>query len=108
MGGRQRRGAQSGPQKGADLQCEVEFPFNTACFGGMWPVQVRREESCSACSGKGIKGDGGPTKCRQCGGQGAVMQVMQTPIGVMQTQQTCPACGGNCVDPSCKCQACAG
>merc|ERR1719414_2201064 len=36
------------------------------------------------------------------------MQVMQTPLGVMQTQGVCPACGGNGLDPSCICPSCRG
>jgi len=33
---------------------------------------------------------------------------MQTPLGIMQTQQVCPSCGGNGIDPSAVCQSCRG
>mmetsp|Transcript_98818 Transcript_98818/g.258138 ORF Transcript_98818/g.258138 Transcript_98818/m.258138 type:complete len:600 (+) Transcript_98818:67-1866(+) len=109
MGGRQRQQQQQrGPAKGSDLQCDVEFPFATACFGGEVPVSIRREEPCSTCDGKGIKKDATSSSCRQCGGQGVVLQVMQTPLGVMQTQQVCPACQGSAIDPSCLCGSCRG
>jgi molecular chaperone DnaJ len=113
MGGRggmrgRQGGANRGPQKGSDLQCEVEFPFDVACFGGDRGVQVRREEVCENCTGKGTRKDAGKPQCRQCGGAGVAMQVMQTPFGVMQTQGVCPACGGNGLDPSCICPNCRG
>jgi len=106
MGGRRQR--QSGPQKGADLQLEVTIPFLTACFGGEVKVDIRREEVCSTCSGTGTKPGASQTQCRQCGGTGTVLQVMQTPFGVMQTQQVCPACNGSGVDPSSLCGSCGG
>lgn len=106
MGGRQRQ--QRGPQKGNDLQAEVQFPFDLACFGGERKVQVNREESCKECGGQGTKANVGDTKCRQCQGQGVVMQVVQTPLGVMQTQGACPACQASGIDPSCLCGNCRG
>lgn len=109
MGGRGSRGRQqTGPQKGADLQCEVEFPFQTACFGGDKTVQVRREESCQECTGSGVKPDAGVSQCRQCNGSGVTVQVMTTPLGVMQTQQVCPSCTGTGIDPSALCSTCRG
>merc|ERR1719356_1768766 len=36
------------------------------------------------------------------------MQVMQTPLGVMQAQQVCPSCGGSGIDPSALCTSCNG
>lgn len=103
-----RRQTRTGPQKGSDLQCEVEFPFEVACFGGERPVQVRREEKCETCGGGGVKKDSTESKCRQCGGAGVTLQVMTTPLGVMQTQQVCPSCGGSGIDPSCLCGSCRG
>lgn len=106
-GGRQRRS--SGPQKGSDLQLQIDIPFETACFGGDQSVKVRREASCKTCNATGTKpGSAGTSKCSTCGGQGAVMQVMQTPFGVMQTQQVCPACNGSGIDPSSLCSSCGG
>eukprot|EP00440_Ansanella_granifera_P007458 gb/GFBE01008074.1/.p1 GENE.gb/GFBE01008074.1/~~gb/GFBE01008074.1/.p1 ORF type:complete len:468 (+),score=91.88 gb/GFBE01008074.1/:1-1404(+) len=108
MGGR-RRGAPKGPQKGSDLQCEVEFPFEVACFGGDRPVQVRREETCETCTGSGIKKGAEKNKtCRGCQGSGVTVQVMQTPLGVMQTQQVCPSCNGSGIEPSATCPDCRG
>lgn len=108
MGGRGRRGVPQGPQKGSDLQSEVTFPFEVACFGGERKIQVRREETCQPCTGSGIRAGAGASKCSQCNGMGVVVQVMQTPLGVMQTQGVCPACTGGGIDPSAFCSSCRG
>lgn len=109
MGGRgQQRGRRDGPQKGSDLQSEIEIPFMDACFGGERKVQVRREEVCPACDGNGMRKDATETRCRTCNGRGVTMQVMQTPLGVMQTQQVCPSCQGSGIDPSALCTNCRG
>lgn len=109
MGGRGRRQrSNTGPAKGSDLQTEVTIPFNLACFGGERTVAVNRQEVCQPCGGSGRKPGGKTAGCRQCGGKGVVLQVMQTPLGVMQTQQVCPACGGNGVDPASLCSECKG
>lgn len=34
-------------------------------------------------------------KCEACNGHGSVVQQIQTPFGVMQTQWACPTCGGS-------------
>lgn len=110
-GGNGSRGGQPvqrGPRRGADLQIEIDFEFNLACFGGEKTVQVRREEKCKTCVGSGVMSSGTATTCRQCDGRGAVMQVMQTPLGVMQTQRACPVCEGSGLDPSAICLACRG
>jgi molecular chaperone DnaJ len=109
MGGRGRRGGPNkGPQKGSDLQSQVEFPFEVACFGGEQKLQVRREEACAECKGAGTKPDVGSTQCKTCNGSGMTVQVMQTPLGVMQTQQACPTCQGSGIDPSALCGTCRG
>lgn len=109
MGGRQRRRAPRGPQRGRDLSCAIEIPFRTACFGGEWPVKVQREELCTTCSGSGAKeGANVNTPCAACNGAGTTVQVMQTPLGVMQTQQVCGTCNGTGIDPSVVCPDCHG
>ena len=33
--------------------------------------------------------------CESCKGHGSVVQQIQTPFGVMQSQASCPKCGGS-------------
>jgi len=87
---------------------EIQISFEEACFGGEHTMSVRREETCTDCSGSGFKKGAGRSSCKTCGGSGVTMQVMQTPFGVMQTQQACPTCGGSGIDPSALCQSCRG
>eukprot|EP00438_Fugacium_kawagutii_P022731 Skav234313 [mRNA] locus=scaffold3847:6491:7105:- [translate_table: standard] len=47
-------------------------------------------------------------RCSKCNGTGTVGQVMQTPLGVMQTQLVCPKCRGTGVDPMACCRSCGG
>nr|QRG27097.1 heat shock protein 40 [Scrippsiella trochoidea] len=109
MGGRGRKKRRRvAPERGADLQVEVDLPFKTGVFGADWVVQVRREERCIKCEGRGIKKKAKNTSCRMCNGAGVTLQVMSTPLGVMQTQQTCPHCGGSGTDPSAVCRGCRG
>lgn len=98
-----------GAKKGADLECKIEVPFDVACFGGSHSIQVQREETCKSCGGRGITSDASKHKrCSKCNGTGATQQVMQTPLGVMQTQLVCPKCRGSGVDPMACCRSCGG
>lgn len=108
MGGRGRQRSSTGPTKGSDLQAELTIPFQVACFGGERTVQVSRQETCDACGGTGRKPGQAASNCRTCNGAGVTLQVMQTPLGVMQTQQVCPDCGGSGIDPSSLCGVCRG
>jgi len=71
-------------------------------------VSVRREEACDTCEGNGRKKGAKKSDCAQCGGQGVVLQVMQTPLGTMQSQSVCPSCQGSGVDPNSLCAECRG
>ena len=96
-------------KKGADLQCKIEVPFNVACFGGSHTMQLQREETCKSCGGHGITSDVSKhQRCSRCNGTGAIQQVMQTPLGVMQTQLVCPKCRGTGMDPAACCRSCGG
>lgn len=98
-----------GAKKGADLQCKIEVPFDLACFGGSHTIQVQREETCKSCGGHGITPDVSKhQRCPKCNGTGSIAQVMQTPLGVMQTQLVCPKCGGTGIDPAACCSSCGG
>ena len=96
-------------KKGADLQCKINIPFHLACFGGPYAIQVSREETCKTCAGTGVNTDvSSHQRCSKCNGTGTILQVMQTPLGVMQTHLTCPKCRGSGVDPMATCRSCGG
>ena len=54
-------------------------------------IDVSRLESCSACTGSGIKSGTSASTCGTCGGSGQVVQGVRTPLGVFQ--QVSHPCG---------------
>ena len=103
------RGRKARAQRGADLECKVEIPFQVACFGGRHVVHINREEVCETCNGHGINPGAEKTQqCRKCEGSGVTVRFMQTPLGGMQTQQVCSKCKGSGIDPAATCSACGG
>ena len=106
---RASRARRTRAQKGSDLQCRVEIPFEVACFGGRHVVRINREELCETCNGQGTNAKGEKNQlCRRCGGAGVTVQFQQTPLGGMETPQACPKCKGSGIDPKATCQACSG
>jgi molecular chaperone DnaJ len=92
---------------GDDLQVAVEIPFLTAVFGGQEKVRVRRMETCTTCTGTGIKPGAKVKTCGVCSGRGAVTNMQRTPFGVFSNVQTCANCRGSGQEveeycPSCK------
>jgi len=91
-GGRQRR--QQGPQQGDDLRVDVEIDFMQAIFGGDEKVKISHLETCTTCTGDGMKPGTRPRTCGTCSGSGVVTQVARTPLGMLQQQSACPQCQG--------------
>lgn len=105
-GGRRQRSR--GPQRGSDLRSQLRLSFEEACFGCNRVVRVQRQKTCASCSGIGRKNGAGNSSCDSCGGSGMVIRTVQSPLGVMQTQQECSSCYGTGIDPSEICQSCNG
>ena len=76
-GGRQRR--QQGPQQGDDLRVDVEIDFMQAIFGGDEKVKISHLETCTTCTGDGMKPGTRPRTCGTCSGSGVVTQVATRP-----------------------------
>jgi len=92
--GARSRARTRGPVVGDDLRFDLEIDFKTAVFGGEEKVRIRHLETCSTCSGNGVKPGSKVSTCTSCGGTGVTVQVTRTPLGNFQTQQTCPTCRG--------------
>ncbi|KAL7556460.1 hypothetical protein ACA910_021034 [Epithemia clementina (nom. ined.)] len=93
MGGR-GRARSAGPVVGDDLRFDLTLDFKTAVFGGEEKVRIRHLETCTTCTGNGVKPGSKVSTCSTCGGSGVTVQVTRTPLGSFQTQQTCPTCRG--------------
>jgi molecular chaperone DnaJ len=105
-GGRRRaRGGWGEPvtvkRRGPDVEVRVDIDLLTAIQGGDTIIQLRRPESCGACSGEG--GTGKQT-CPACRGTG---RVTQNRFG-MQAVVLCDQCAGSGSAFAQECPSCAG
>jgi len=104
-GGRRQR---SGPERGADLQYELELEFVEAALGKEVEIEVPRTETCDTCKGSGAKPGTKVETCSVCKGTGQMSFVQNTILGRMSSVRTCDRCqGSGKVIPS-PCTACGG
>jgi len=89
-GGRTRRG----PQRGSDLQYNMEIEFMDAAHGKETTITIPRDEICETCKGSGAKEGTSPKTCTACRGSGQVTQVRRTPLGNFAQSTTCSTCRG--------------
>ncbi len=90
VGGRGRQ-RQQRPQRGADLETEVEISFDEAMTGTTVPVRISGPAVCHTCSGSGAQPGTTPITCPTCGGAGSV-SVNQ---GFFSMERPCPECRGS-------------
>jgi molecular chaperone DnaJ len=86
-------GQQSGsrrPQRGRDIQYEVDITLEEAYSGVEKKIKVPRNEVCKDCDGSGAKAGTKLQSCSVCGGHGVTM----VSSGFFRMQQTCSKCGG--------------
>ncbi|MCL6516344.1 molecular chaperone DnaJ [Alicyclobacillus sp.] len=102
-GGRPR-----GPQRGQDLEYELEIDFEDAAFGVEEEIQVPRMETCSTCEGSGAKPGTRVERCPVCNGTGEQQNVVNTPFGRMVNRRVCTACRGRGVRIPHPCEDCHG
>lgn len=91
-GGRRRR---AGPQRGADLQVQLQVTLEEAAAGVRGrEFTIPRTEACEACGGTGAAKGAQRTTCPTCRGAGRVRMARTTPFGQFVTEQGCTTCGG--------------
>ena len=101
-GGRRQRRSHAGPQRGYDLETDIEITLADAAQGTTSTVDFTRQDLCNTCQGTGAKPGSTPDTCVQCGGQGQV-GVRQ---GFFQMVRTCPHCNGSGQIITDKCETC--
>lgn len=89
-GGRKK----NGPQRGADIEYNLDLTFEEAVFGVEKEISVSRNEKCETCGGTGAKPGTSPKTCDKCGGSGQIRSQRSTPLGSFVTTSTCDKCGG--------------
>ena len=108
FGGGTRSSRRNGPQRGADIEQNLQLTFEEAAKGVEVEISVSRYENCKSCKGTGAKDGTAVETCSVCKGSGQVSNQVRTPFGVMQNVGTCNACGGTGSIIKDKCTACAG
>ena len=88
-GRREPRGA--GPQRGADLETELQLSFLGAVQSVTTTVNLTSDVACHNCHGTGAKPGTVPHTCPRCGGRG----VLDENQGFFSFSQPCPECGGS-------------
>lgn len=78
------------PQRGRDIQYEVDVTLKEAHSGIEKKIKIPRNEHCTQCDGSGAKSSSSMKKCTTCDGRGQVVMAS----GFFSMQQTCSACGG--------------
>jgi molecular chaperone DnaJ len=90
VGGRGRQ-RQQRPQRGTDLETDVEISFDEAMSGTTVPVRISGPAVCHTCHGSGAEPGTSPITCPTCGGSGSV-SVNQ---GFFSMERPCPECRGS-------------
>ncbi len=93
--------------RGSNLRIKVKLTLEEILNGAEKKVRVNKYISCDTCHGSGAEGNA-RTTCNTCHGTGQVTKVVNSFLGQMQTQTTCPQCGGEGEIITSKCKTCHG
>src|SRR4051812_3353096 len=97
-------GRPAGPQRGENIEYQVEIPFKTAARGGTITVTLPVTEDCPVCAGTGAKPGTQVITCPECHGAGTIT-FGQGGFGVTRP---CPNCMGRGKVPQDPCASCNG
>ncbi len=99
-GGKARRG----PERGQDVEVNLEVPFRTAVLGGKVTIDLEVNEECGVCKGTGGAPGSKMQVCPECGGRGSISFGQ----GGFAVQRPCPQCLGRGSVPTQRCATCSG
>ena len=91
--------------KGDDLRLNVKLTLEEMFTGVNKKFKYRRNVTCDDCTGHGGTGK---TVCHVCHGSGMMVEIQQTPLGIMQSQSVCRNCMGNGTSYETQCNTCHG
>jgi molecular chaperone DnaJ len=93
-----------GPERGQDVEMQVEVPFRVAALGGKIPVELEVNEECPTCHGTGAAPGAKLQTCPECNGRGTISFGQ----GGFAVQRPCPMCLGRGQVPTERCPTCNG
>jgi molecular chaperone DnaJ len=79
------------PQRGSDLEYQVDITFGEAVRGVVKKLSFARLDTCSECRGSGAIGASSAQPCPSCGGHGQISKG----VGSMRFNVPCSRCGGS-------------
>ncbi|MFH1004197.1 MAG: molecular chaperone DnaJ [Bacteroidota bacterium] len=105
-GGSKKRGRRV--HRGSNLRVRVKLTLEEIATGVEKKIKVHKYVACDKCSGSGAQKGSSFGTCSTCHGTGQVTRTQQTILGYMQTNSTCPQCGGEGQVITDKCKSCNG
>ena len=99
-GGRRR-------SRGSNLRVRVKLTLDEIANGVEKKIKIQKNVGCDDCNATGAE-NGNLSTCQQCNGSGQMVQVVNTPLGRMQTSTTCNACNGQGETATSACGTCSG
>jgi len=99
-GGRRR-------SRGSNLRVRVKLTLEEIANGVEKKIKIQKDVGCDDCNATGAE-NGNLSTCGQCNGSGQRVQIVNTPLGRMQTSSTCNACNGQGETASSACGTCSG
>lgn len=91
-----------------DFEMGLNLTFYEAMHGVKKDVEVRVENFCVTCNGRGSKSSTDVRSCSNCNGRGIEVVEKATLFGVMQQKQRCSTCRGSGEVIRNKCPSCQG
>ena len=98
------RARSRGPERGQDVEMQLEVPFRIAALGDKVPVELEVNEECATCRGSGAAPGAKLQTCPECNGRGTISFGQ----GGFAVQRPCPMCLGRGQVPSERCPTCGG
>lgn len=108
MGVGQRPRRRSRVARGEDLFVRLDLGFREAVVGTTRELEIERLAVCGACQGIGARDGTVPSRCRTCGGTGAVQDVRRGIFGSIMTTMACSRCEGTGEEIVDRCDTCSG
>jgi molecular chaperone DnaJ len=104
-GGGQR---QRGPQRGRDVEVQLQLTFEEAIFGIEHEMTLDLDDTCEHCKGTTVEPGHNMKTCPTCHGAGQQTRVMNTMFGAIQQTVPCETCRGRGKIPEKVCTVCKG
>ena len=93
--------------KGSNLRVRVKLTLEEIANGVEKKIKINKNVGCEDCNATGAE-NGNLSTCSQCNGAGQTVQIVNTPLGRMQTSATCNGCGGQGETATSACGSCSG